>query len=318
MAKKLLLKMRVTEVRNETGRVRSLTLAHQTRPELPPFEAGAHVTVLLANGMRRPYSLCSDPADPGRYRLGVLREDAGLGGSLAMHELQPGDRLFVSHPANHFPLAPGAAFHLLIAGGIGITPMLAMVHALKATGDRFRLHYCARRRDDMAFAGELQALCRPDQLILHDGSRPGGRLDIAAVLTDAPAGTHVYCCGPQRLMDAVTAAARGAGFALEAIHVEHFEGVPADQRQRGEPFQIEIKSTGQVLDVPENKSALEVLRDNGFAVDAVCEGGVCGTCRVEYVAGEPIHRDLALRVEERAHTLLVCVSRATTKLVLDL
>jgi ferredoxin len=102
------------------------------------------------------------------------------------------------------------------------------------------------------------------------------------------------------------------------VHVEHFEGVPADQRRRGEPFQIEIKSTGQVLDVPENKSALEVLRDNGIAVDAVCEGGVCGTCRVRYVAGEPIHRDLALRVEERVHTLLVCVSRATRKLVLDL
>ncbi|MBN8967840.1 MAG: oxidoreductase [Rhizobiales bacterium] len=318
MAKKLLLKMRVADIREESDRIKSFTLVHQTRPQLPPFEAGAHVTVLLANGMRRPYSLCSDPADSSRYRLAVLREDHGLGGSRAMHELRSGDKVFVSHPANHFPLAPQAGFHLLIAGGIGITPMLAMVHALKRAGARFRLHYCARQRADMAFAGDLQRLCGPDEIVLHESGMPGGRLDIAAALAQAPVGAHVYCCGPQRLMDAVTAAARNAGFADEMIHIEHFEGVPADQRQRGEPFQIEIRSTGQVLDVPENKSALDVLRENDIVVDAACEGGVCGTCRVKYIAGEPIHRDLALRVEERAHTLLVCVSRATEKLVLEL
>lgn len=318
MARKLLLKMQVADIRAESDRVRSFTLVHQTRPELPPFEAGAHVTVLLGNGMRRPYSLCSDPADTSHYRLGVQRDDHGLGGSRAMHDLRPGDKIFVSYPANHFPLAPNAGFHLLIAGGIGITPMLAMVHALKAAGARFRLHYCARQRADMAFVEDLRQLCGPDEIALHDSGAPGGRLDIAETLAQAPTGSHVYCCGPQRLMDAVTAAARHAGLDDNAIHIEHFEGVPADQRQRGEPFQIEIKSTGQVLDVPGNKSALEVLRENGLIVDAACEGGVCGTCRVSYVAGEPIHRDLALRVEERVHTLLVCVSRATGKLVLDL
>lgn len=318
MAKKLLLKMLIADIREESDRIKSFTLVHQTRPELPPFEAGAHVTVLLANGMRRPYSLCSDPADNSRYRLGVLREDHGLGGSRAMHDMRPGDKVFVSHPANHFPLASEAGFHLLIAGGIGITPMLAMVHALKGAGARFRLHYCAQRRADMAFAGDLQRLCGPDEIVLHESAMPGSRLDIAETLARTPAGTHVYCCGPQRLMDGVTAAARDAGFAADTIHIEHFEGVPADQRQRGEPFQIEIQSTGQVLDVPENKSALEVLRENDIVVDAACEGGVCGTCRVKYVAGEPIHRDLVLRVEERAHTLLVCVSRAMGKLVLEL
>ncbi|MGB3386771.1 MAG: 2Fe-2S iron-sulfur cluster-binding protein, partial [Pseudaminobacter sp.] len=188
----------------------------------------------------------------------------------------------------------------------------------KRAGARFRLHYCVPQRADMAFADELLQLCGPDALVLHESRKPGGRLDIATTLAEAPAGTHVYCCGPQRLMDAVTVGARDAGFADEAIHVERFEGVPADQRKRGEPFRIEIKSTGQVLDVPENKSALDVLRDNGIAVDAVCEGGVCGSCRVKYVEGEPVHRDLALRVEERADTLLVCVSRATGKLVLAL
>ncbi len=310
--------MRVAGIRDESDRIRSFTLVHQTRPELPPFTAGAHVTVLLPNGMRRSYSLCSDPADASHYRLGVLREESGLGGSRAMHDLRPGDRIFVSHPANHFPLAPDAAFHLLIAGGIGVTPMLAMVHALKAAGRGFRLHYCARQRADMAFAEELLRLCEGDEIVLHESREAGSRLDIAAALANALPGSHVYCCGPPRLMNAVTAAARAAAFADGAVHVEHFEGVPADQRRRGAPFQIEIKSTGQVFDVPENKSALEVLRENDIVVDAVCEGGVCGTCRVKYVAGEPIHRDLALRVEERVHTVLVCVSRAATKLVLDL
>lgn len=318
MAKKLLLKMRVADIRDESGRIRSFILVHQTRPDLPPFEAGAHVTVLLPNGMRRPYSLCSDPADSSRYRLAVLREDHGLGGSLAMHELRPGDRIFVSHPDNHFQLAPDAAFHLLVAGGIGITPILAMVYTLKAAGARFRLHYCARQRSDMAFAEELLRLCEPGEIVLHESGRTGGRFDVVATLAQAPAGTHVYCCGPQRLIDAVVAAGRDAELADEAIHVERFEGMPADERRRGEAFQIEIKSTGEVFDVPADKSVLEVLRGNGIFVDSVCEGGVCGNCRVNYVAGEPIHRDLALRVEERAHTLLVCVSRATTRLVLDL
>lgn len=320
MARKLLMRLRVREVHQESSRVKSFTLLHEERPSLPPFEAGAHVTVVLPSGIRRPYSLCSDPADLRFYRIGVLREDGGSGGSLAMHKLQPGDRIFVSYPANNFPLAEQAAFHLLIAGGIGITPMLAMARTLKAKQARFRLHYCAVREDEMAYLDELRHLCDDGELRLHtsrDPIRPN-RLDVRTVLTGLHPGAHVYCCGPRRLLDEVVSVSQSVGLPSEALHIERFEGLAADVRRHGEPFQIEIASTGQTVDVPENKSALDVLRENNIFVDASCQGGVCGTCRVRYLAGEPVHRDLALPADERTHTVLVCVSRAKGKLVLAL
>jgi vanillate O-demethylase ferredoxin subunit len=317
---KLLMKMRVRDVREETTRIRSFTLVHHMRPKLPPFAAGAHVAVALPNGLLRHYSLCSDPADLSSYRLAVRCEDDGAGGSRAMHEIRPGDVLYVRYPVNHFGLADGAAFHLLIAGGIGITPMLAMVHSLKARGEPFRLHYLARSRHDMAFVDELQAMCPGDALRLHlsDEAGPTGRLDLATVIADLCEDTHVYCCGPKRLIDGLANVCRDAGRREETMHVERFQGLSEEIGRRGEAFAVRFARSGRTLEVPQHKSLLDVLRDAGVSVESSCEGGVCRSCRTEYVAGEPIHRDLVLGNDERARYLLPCVSRAKGTLILPL
>jgi ferredoxin-NADP reductase len=320
MAMKLLMKLRIRDVREETARIKSFILVHDKRPTLPPFAAGAHVAVALPNGLLRHYSLCSDPADLSSYRLAVRCEDDGAGGSRAMHAVRPGDILYVRYPANHFGLADGAAFHLLIAGGIGVTPMLAMVHSLRARGEPFRLHYLARSRLDMAFVDELQALCPGGALRLHLGDEigPTGRLDLAMVLANLADDAHVYCCGPKRLIDALTIACRDAGRRDETVHIERFQGLSEEIGRRGEAFAVRLARSGRVLEVPEHKSLLDVLREAGVNVESSCEGGVCRSCRTEYVGGEPVHRDLVLANDERTRYLLPCVSRAKGTLVLPL
>ena len=319
MAMKLLMKARVVATQRETARIKSFVLAHATRPELPAFEAGAHTTVVLPSGLKRQYSLCSDPADRRAWRIAVLRQDEGYGGSRAMHDLREGDTLFISYPANHFPLADDAAFHLLIAGGIGITPLVAMAYALKARGARFRLHYCADSVDELALHDELRAAFGHDSVQFHPSrGLDASPLDLAALLRHRPAGAHVYVCGPRRMNDAVVATSEKAGWPKSVVHFELFCNGSLESARHGDPFEIEIASSGAVLPVPGDKSALEILRSHGFTIDSACEAGLCGTCRVGYSAGEPIHRDMALGVAERTTAILTCVSRARGRIVLTL
>lgn len=318
MAMKLLIKTQVASVCEEAEGVRSYALVPAKRPRFPAFEPGAHVTVQLPNGLKRAYSLCSDPVDDARWRIAVLREAAGLGGSACMHDsVREGMPLFVTYPDNDFPLNAEAARHVFIAGGIGITPILPMAMQARRTGGPFELHYCARSAARAAFVGETRSLCLPGTFHAHyDGGDPSKGLDIAGLLNKVETGTHVYACGPAGLLDAVRRAA--AHWPPAQVHYEAFSALPAEQASRGEPFRIRIASSGKVIDVPDSKSALAVLREAGFKLDSACERGVCGTCKVRYTKGDPLHRDAALLPTDRADQFITCVSRSRGEITLAL
>lgn len=295
----------------------ALTLVAAEGGALPAFTAGAHLDLHLPGGLVRQYSICNDPAETHRYVLGVLREAQSRGGSHAVHELAPGQTLQVSTPRNHFALVAQARRSLLIAGGIGITPLLAMARWLAAEGAEFELHYAAASPARMAFRQEIEASAWVGNTRLHAGDT---RLDVAQLLASPADGVHVYVCGPKRLIDAVTDAARHHGWDDGHVHHEHFAGMqtPADQNRA---FEIELAGTGQVITVRPDQSAAQALTAAGLPLLTSCEQGVCGTCLTRVVAGEPEHRDLYLTPEEqRANDqFLPCCSRArTSRLVLDL
>lgn len=318
MAMKLLMKATVRSVTDVAESTRAYELAPAKRERFPSFEPGAHVTVQLPNSLKRQYSLCSDPRETCSYRIAVLCEEHGRGGSRFMHHhIRPGDTLYIRYPDNRFAIAGEALHHVLIAGGIGITPFIPMVTKLAEERASFELHYCARSRARAAFVDELEQICPAGTLHLHfDGGEPSRGLDVRSLLEEPGPGTHCYSCGPAALMDAVRAAT--SSWADGCVHFEAFSGLPQEERVVGDAFRIRIASSGRLLEVPSNQSALRVLRDAGFEVDCSCEAGACGSCRVHYVSGEPIHRDFALRPEERADQFICCVSRATGELTIDL
>ena len=312
--------LRVNTIHDETPAIKAFELVDADGLELPVFTAGAHVDVTLPDGQVRQYSLCNAPAERQRYMLGVLRESGGQGGSRQMHErIVVGDLLQVSMPRNNFPLNESASRHLLIAGGIGITPLLAMAARLRQIGADFVLHYCSRDEGQTAFRGVLAAGGLASHVQLqHDGGVPGRGLDLSALLAAMVPGTHVYCCGPAGLMAAVKAAS--GHWPSQQIHFEHFSAPPGTaMASAGTGFDIEIASSGAVFRVPPDRSILSVLLDHGVLVESSCEAGVCGTCTTRYLSGEPDHRDFVLSdVEQREH-IMVCVSRAkSVRLVLDL
>ena len=312
--------LRVNAITDETLSIKTFELVDPEGLDLPLFTAGSHVDITLPDGQLRQYSLCNAPAERHHYLLGVLRETIGRGGSRQMHErLLVGDLLQVSMPRNNFPLDESATRHLLIAGGIGVTPLMAMVHSLQVRGADFALHYCTRDAAQTAFRGFLAANgVAPRVRLHHDGGVPGRGLDVAALLATVAAGTHVYCCGPAGLMVAVKAAS--AHWPAGQIHFEHFAApVASVVVGGGATFEVEIASTGAVYPVPPDRSILSVLLSEGLLVDSSCEAGVCGTCTTRYLSGEPDHRDFVLSDAEQRELVMVCVSRAkSARLVLDL
>lgn len=289
---------------------------------LPPFEAGAHIDVQLPEGLTRQYSLCNRPGETTHYQIGVLREPNSRGGSRAMHEqVQVGQLLQISAPRNHFALAPQAPQSLLLAGGIGITPLLAMAESLAAAGAGFALHYCTRARSRTAFLDRLATAPWAGRVALHfDDEAPAQRLDSAAVLAAAPAGTHLYVCGPRGFIEAMLAAARQQAWPEDRLHCEYFAGqVPASTGDTG--FELEARRSGRTLQVPAGVSIIQVLAEAGIPVMTSCEQGVCGTCLTPVLEGVPEHRDSYLTAEEQAANdqMLPCCSRArSARLVLDL
>lgn len=296
------------------GDVVLLTLAHAEGLPLPAFSAGAHIDLHLADDLIRPYSLYGDPQDRHHYRLGILKEGGSKGGSLAVHALQEGDAIAVSEPRNLFALDAGAAHTLLIGGGIGITPMLSMAAELHAAGRNFALHYCARSRAQAAFVSHLDASPYSPHLHFSDEQR----MDLAAVLRDVPPNTHVYVCGPSRLMEAVNAQALASGYAPEQIHQECFS---AEVETGGEAFEVVAAASGITVTVLENQTIVEALAQAGLKVNVSCKQGICGSCLTDVIEGEPDHRDRYLTDEEKAEgdQMLLCCSRAKCgRLVIDL
>ncbi len=315
-----LLDVTVTAVKDETADIKSLVLAAPDGAPLPAFDAGAHIDVMTGNGMRRSYSIASDPADPTSYLLGVLREPESRGGSTWIHDtLRAGDSLKITKPLNNFPLAENAAKHILIAGGIGITPVLAMARTLAAGEADFELHYCTRTPEGTGFRREVEAIAGDRLSYHHDGGDPSRGIKLDAVLGGCPAGTHVYVCGPRPLIEAVRAVA--AGWPENHVHFELFSA-PPDRDWHNEPFEIHLSRQRMDLTVPADRTILEVVREAGVFADSSCEQGLCSTCQVRVISGQVEHRDQVLTAEDKAkgETMMMCVSRGLPgdKLVIDI
>ncbi|MBH5366904.1 PDR/VanB family oxidoreductase [Bradyrhizobium glycinis] len=311
------LKLKVRSCVAETPFIRSLVFGVEDGV-VPQWQAGAHLRVALPNGGDRPYSLMALPGLPeDALALGVLREEASSGGSQFMHALKVGDVVKASAPVNNFRLHEGAAPALLFAGGIGITPVLSMAAELAARGSSYRLHYAGRTQGLLAFLPQLQEICAGRLSIHYDSDE--SRLDIVAALGDAAANAHVYVCGPSGMIDAVKAAAAAAGASADRVHYELFKSEKPLSPDR--PFEVEIKSTGQVVGVAAGQTIIEALEAAGFDVLYDCRRGDCGICQCGVIAGVPDHRDVILSDEERASNkvMQICVSRAKSeRLVLDL
>ncbi|MDJ0776395.1 MAG: PDR/VanB family oxidoreductase [Gammaproteobacteria bacterium] len=312
--------LRVTARRDEADDILSLALAAPDGSELPPVEPGSHLVVHLANGLVRQYSLTDSAGRRDHYHLGILRDPRSRGGSAFIHDrVEVGATLEVTGPRNHFPLVPGAARSLLIAGGIGITPILSMARSLHAADADFELHYCARSRGQAAFVDWLENSGFADRVHFHfDGGDRARGLDVTTLLQPLIPGQHLYCCGPTGLMDAVEAAA--SHWPRGSVHFERFK---ANQDGLGDnrPFRMVLTRSGLELEVPAERSALDVLRDHGFEIESICEEGVCGSCLVDVEEGEIDHRDQILTPAERRDNdvMTVCCSRALGEiLVLNL
>lgn len=316
-------RVRLARVDAETRDIRSFELVAVDGGALAPFSAGAHLDVHLGNGLVRQYSLCNDPAETNRYLLGVLLDPASRGGSAAMHALRAGQELQVSAPRNHFPLAAQGQRHLLLAGGIGATPLLAMAEQLARDAAPFEFHYCTRSADRTAFAQRLREAPWAGRLHLHHDDGPAAqRLDLAAILARHEPGVHLYVCGPAGFIDAVLSAARASGWPEEALHREFFAAPSAVAAQGGDgTFEVQIASTGAVVGVAADQSVVAALAAAGIRVPVSCEQGVCGTCLTRVIDGRPDHRDLYLTDAERdaGNCFTPCCSRSLSpRLVLDL
>ncbi len=276
--------------------------------DLPEWSAGAHLDIVVAPEFLRQYSMSGDPSDRSKYQIGVLREDEGRGGSKLMHRIfSEGRRIFISPPINHFPLVEDAPHSLLMGGGIGITPMIAMGHRLHALGKPFDLHYCVKSRGSAGFLEDLAAVPWVDHLHLHI-SDEGTRADLDQIMKAAPEGTHVYTCGPEVFMGAVMESAERHGVPEEARHLEYFS-VPEVPDYVNHDFTLRLKDGREFL-VPEEKSATDVLAENGVHVDVKCSDGICGVCKCGVISGEVEHRDFVLSKAQREHAMILCQSRA--------
>jgi vanillate O-demethylase ferredoxin subunit len=318
------LKVRVDALRDEAQGVRSFSISRLDGLPFEPYEPGAHIDVTGPSGVTRQYSLCSDPESVESQIFAVKKEAQSRGGSRSLHEdVSVGTELTVSSPRNLFKLDDSASEHVLVAAGIGITPLLSMAYRLMAKQARFTLHYFARSEAHAAFVPLLTREPFARHVRAHFGARReslSGVLD--ACLREAGPGAHLYTCGPAPFMDAVVETA-GAYFPNEAIHLERFKAEPAAANEASplDSFDVRIASTGQAVRVAADTSIVQALASIGIEVDTSCQEGVCGTCMVDVLSGEPEHRDHCLSQAERASNRVICccVSRARSPvLVLDL
>ncbi|MBW8465763.1 PDR/VanB family oxidoreductase, partial [Acidovorax sp.] len=272
------LQVRVVTKRVEAEGIASFELARVDGAALPPFSAGSHIDVHVPGGLVRQYSLCNASHESHRYRIAVLRDAASRGGSVAMHDsVHEGDVITISTPRNHFALHP-AQRTVLLAGGIGVTPLLCMADRLSRTGADFALHYCTRSVERTAFASEIAASAMGPHVHFHfDAGSPEQKLDLAAVLASPGADKRLYVCGPAGFIDHVVVTAKAMGWAPDNIHLEYF-GAPAQDTSGDQGFEVRIASTGKVYPIAADVSVVEALRKEGIDILTSCEQGVCGTC----------------------------------------
>jgi ferredoxin-NADP reductase len=316
MTARIIMKLMVVNIVQDTPTVKVFTLKHPLRNSLPSPLAGAHVDVRFPDGRIRQYSLSGDPDDDSVYQIAVRLEESGRGGSKWLHEnIELGTILHVSAPRNNFPLVKDAERHIFIGGGIGITPFAAMARAAKKAGKPFSIEYCVRSEKDAPLLRQLDAICDNEQLKVWASEKGiSHRFNTETIGEPAPE-THIYCCGPSRLVDAVRAAT--AHWPASQVHFEVFAAT-LDENFKPEPFDIKIASTGQLIRVAANESALTALSNRGWIISSSCELGVCGSCECGYSDGAVIHRDAVLGIADRQDKMMLCVSRARVGVTLDL
>jgi len=313
--------VKVASKRQVAETVWELILEHPEGGDLPFWEAGAHIDILLEKNLVRQYSLAGNPADRSRYKLAVLLEPESRGGSTRIcHQVSEGDELVISKPRNHFALSLEADFYLLIAGGIGVTPLLAMAHELHTQRKAFKLFYRSRSRSWAAYAGELEEQPWSDQVRCHfsdEGGRESFRLE--EFLAEAPANTHLYVCGPNAFIEMVEQAAIPM-LGEESVHSEKFYAEEYDT-SGDRAFELVCQKSGLTLQVPAHETIVQVLEAKGIDVPISCTEGICGSCISEVVEGEVEHRDEVLTKadREKRHLFTPCCSRAKgERLVVDL
>jgi ferredoxin-NADP reductase len=302
------MRLKIARILNQTERIRSFFLETADGGPLAPATAGAHIDLDLGSIGTRSYSIIN-LGDAAEYHIAVQRQDDGSGGSVAMHKHGTGDVLTAGAPKNDFPLVDCGPF-ILLAGGIGVTPLLALAHEIRERGAAFAFIYCGRSRDDMAFID--------DHMVVHCDANDGPP-DLSALLASLTSQTHLYVCGPKPMIEAAKALAVKRGLPANQIHFELFANgspLPMDQ-----PFEVEVASSGKVFTIPVGRSIIEVLEDAGMDIMYDCQRGDCGICQTDVIEGIPDHRDVVLSEAERASNkvMQICVSRAkTTRLRLDL
>jgi ferredoxin-NADP reductase len=309
------LRTRLTAIRYAAEGIHLYEFSALDGAALPPFTAGAHVDLHLPNGLVRQYSLCNAPQETHRYVVGIKRDPASRGGSSYVHEqLKVGAVLQLGVPRNHFALHEEAAHSVLIAGGIGVTPIACMAQRLHATGASFEVHYSVRRREEAAFLDVIPS----GRLHLHvDAEHGNAPLPLAAIVARAPAGAHLYCCGPTPMLDAFEAAA--AGRPGGHVHLERFSAAAPVAAEGG--FTVQLARAGRSVFVAKGCTILDTLRQEGVDVQASCEQGICGSCETRVLSGRPDHRDSLLSEDERKsnQVMMVCCSGSKDPvLVLDL
>ncbi len=319
------MELKVTGIEELTADIKSFQLAYENGGDLARFDAGAHIDIMTGNGLRRSYSLANDPGERGRYLTAILRESNGGGGSAWMHdEVSVGDSLTIKPPLNNFPLDEGASEHILIAGGIGITPILSMGYRLRDLGAKATLHYCTKSPEETAFRDLVGEVFGTENVVFwHDGGDPSKGILLDQVLGEMPEGAHLYMCGPAGLIEAARGAAQN--WPAGNVHLELFASAKTEGDTLAgadEPFEVELKKSGTTLTVPTDKSILDALTEAGIEADSACAQGLCGTCEVGLLAGEADHRDELMNDDQKAANdkIFICISRAKPgeKLVLDL
>jgi len=314
-----LIDLRLKQIRLEAEGIASYEFESATGQPLPAFGAGSHIDLHLPENMVRSYSLVNAPSDTGRYVLAIQRENEGRGGSAWMHAApRVGDVIRAGPPVNDFPLDESAPHTIFIAGGIGITPVMSMLRRLDAVGRRWRLHYAARSPSHMAYRDALGGMKGEGADVeLRFDSPDTDKLDIAAIARNAPADTHLYCCGPRGMIDAFIAAC--ASRDPRTVHFERF-GAGSEAATAG-GYDVVLNRSGARLTVAPGKTILDTLLDHSIDVPYACSAGVCGTCRTAVLDGEPDHRDDFLSTDEKQSndSMMICCSGSRSKtLVLDL
>jgi tetrachlorobenzoquinone reductase len=316
-----LIDVRLTAIRYAARDTNLYEFRRSDGKPLPPYEPGAHIDLHLPNGLIRNYSLIVAAPEPGTYTFGIKRDPASRGGSRYIHdELRVGKTVRISAPRNNFPLKEDASHVILLAGGIGITPIWCMVQRLAELGRSWQLYYSCRSRADMAFLETLEGMrlgsSAPSQFHFDD-ENAGKFIDIAAIVAQAPKDAHLYCCGPTPMLNAFEAATKD--WPRAQIHIEYF--TPRAEPAKKGGFTVELARSHQEFFIPEGRTILEVLLDEGVDVDYSCELGICGACEQRVISGVPEHRDAILTEEEQAENsriMICCAGCKSDRLVLDL